>query len=46
LLISEDMKKEEISKNINKIKDINKAFEVDIELILLQISNGEVVKYE
>jgi len=46
LLISEDMKKEDIRKSISKIEDINKAFEIDIEIILLQIPEGEIINKE
>ena len=46
LLVKEEMKENDIRKSIRKIEDVNNAFGLSIEVILLKIPNGEIVKYE
>ena len=46
LLVNKDMEKEKIKKSIKKIEDVNKAFELEIEIILLQIPEGEIINNE
>ena len=46
LLVDKDMEKEKIRKSIKKIEDINKAFELNIEIILLEIPEGEIIKVD
>ena len=46
LLVREEMKENAIRRSIKKIEDINNAFGLSIEVILLKIPNGEIMKYE
>ena len=46
LLVKEEMKENDIRKSIRKIEDVNKAFGLYIEIILLKIPDGEVLKYK
>ena len=45
LLIKEDIEEKNIIKSIRKIEDVNSAFGLNIEIILLKIPNGEILKY-
>ncbi|MDC1047675.1 hypothetical protein OAQ96_03195, partial [Alphaproteobacteria bacterium] len=46
LLVKKDIKENDIRKSIRKIEDVNKAFGLYIEIILLKIPDGEVLKYK
>tara|TARA_B100000989_G_scaffold283651_1_gene249720 strand:- start:111 stop:527 length:417 start_codon:yes stop_codon:yes gene_type:complete len=46
LLVKEEMKENAIRRSIRKIENVNNAFGLSIEVILLKIPNGEVIKYE
>jgi hypothetical protein len=46
LLVKEEMKENAIRRSIRKIEDVNNAFGLSIEVILLKIPNGEIIKYE
>ena len=46
LLVNKDMDKEKIKKSIKKIEVVNEAFDLKIEIILLQIPEGEIIDNE
>lgn len=46
LLVKEEIKENEIRKSIRKIEEVNNAFDLNIEIILLKIPDGEFLLYK